>query len=120
MLAGLNQFGQIAGLLRFVAGDRTKGTDGNIVDNPAPIGPTGLWIGSPEIDGLVTEFVISQGGLAEIVESAPIADGVWLIPIPIGYGLIIYWQKRDNFSLLSADKASHPTGDGSPVDEAAS
>jgi hypothetical protein len=29
----------------------------------------------------------------------------WLIPIPIGYGLILYWQKRDNFSLLSADKA---------------
>lgn len=29
----------------------------------------------------------------------------WLIPIPIGYGLILYWQRRDRFSLLSADKA---------------
>ena len=29
----------------------------------------------------------------------------WLIPIPIGYGLIFYWQKRDNFNLLSAEVA---------------
>lgn len=29
----------------------------------------------------------------------------WLIPIPIGYGLIFYWQKRDNFNLLSAEAA---------------
>ena len=26
-------------------------------------------------------------------------------PIPIGYGLILYWQRRDRFSLLSADEA---------------
>jgi uncharacterized membrane protein YbhN (UPF0104 family) len=37
----------------------------------------------------------------------------WLLPIPIGYGLILYWQKRDHFNLLSADSAqyqreSHP------------
>jgi uncharacterized membrane protein YbhN (UPF0104 family) len=31
----------------------------------------------------------------------------WLIPIPIGYGLILYWQKRDNFNLLSADSAQY-------------
>jgi uncharacterized membrane protein YbhN (UPF0104 family) len=31
----------------------------------------------------------------------------WLIPIPIGYGLILYWQKRDNFNLLSADRATY-------------
>jgi uncharacterized membrane protein YbhN (UPF0104 family) len=31
----------------------------------------------------------------------------WLIPIPIGYGLILYWQKRDHFSLLSADSAQY-------------
>jgi len=31
----------------------------------------------------------------------------WLIPIPIGYGLILYWQKRDHFSLLSADAAQY-------------
>lgn len=29
----------------------------------------------------------------------------WLIPIPIGYGLIFYWQKRDRFNLLSAESA---------------
>lgn len=29
----------------------------------------------------------------------------WLIPIPIGYGLIFYWQRRDNFNLLSTEAA---------------
>ena len=43
----------------------------------------------------------------------------WLVPIPIGYGLTIYWQKRDHFSLLSADRAagepSTDAGDGSAI-----
>jgi uncharacterized membrane protein YbhN (UPF0104 family) len=34
----------------------------------------------------------------------------WLIPIPIGYGLIFYWQKRDNFNLLSTESAQVQTG----------
>jgi hypothetical protein len=33
----------------------------------------------------------------------------WLIPIPIGYGLIFYWQKRDDFNLLSAESAQMQT-----------
>ena len=39
----------------------------------------------------------------------------WLLPMPIGYGLIVYWQKRDHFSLLSTDEAQlEPAGaDGS-------
>ena len=41
----------------------------------------------------------------------------WLIPIPIGYGLILYWQKRDNFSLLSADKAQHDDTAAPPTPE---
>jgi len=43
---------------------------------------------------------------------APASAGVmvfrvyqWLIPIPIGYALIAWWQKRDKFSLLSTDTA---------------
>lgn len=34
----------------------------------------------------------------------------WLLPIPIGYGLILYWQKRDHFNLLSADSAQYQKG----------
>lgn len=29
----------------------------------------------------------------------------WLIPVPIGYALVGWWQKRDEFSLLSSDTA---------------
>ena len=39
----------------------------------------------------------------------------WLIPIPIGYGLILYWQKRDNFNLLSADKAQYASESDPPA-----
>jgi hypothetical protein len=35
----------------------------------------------------------------------------WLIPIPIGYGLIFYWQKRDNFNLLSTESAQVQAGE---------
>ena len=42
----------------------------------------------------------------------------WLIPIPLGYGLIFYWQKRDNFNLLSAEAAQvAPESTGEGADE---
>ncbi|MGD8682559.1 MAG: lysylphosphatidylglycerol synthase domain-containing protein, partial [Chloroflexota bacterium] len=40
----------------------------------------------------------------------------WLIPIPIGYGLIFYWQKRDNFNLLSAESAQVQADDAIEVE----
>jgi len=71
-----------------------------------PIGPGFIEIAYIGIFGLTIGFDDPMLGLA--------AAGVmifrifqWLIPIPIGYGLILYWQKRDNFSLLSADSAQY-------------
>lgn len=69
-----------------------------------PIGPGFIEIAYIAIFGIAIGFDNEMLNLA--------AAGVmvfrifqWLIPIPIGYGLILYWQKRDHFSLLSADKA---------------
>jgi uncharacterized membrane protein YbhN (UPF0104 family) len=69
-----------------------------------PIGPGFIEIAYIAIFGIALGFDSKMLDLA--------AAGVmvfrtfqWLIPIPIGYGLILYWQKRDHFSLFSADKA---------------
>ena len=77
-----------------------------------PIGPGFIEIAYIAIFGIAIGFDNEMLNLA--------AAGVmvfrifqWLIPIPVGYGLIMYWQKRDNFSLLSADKAQ-PASAGDP------
>jgi uncharacterized membrane protein YbhN (UPF0104 family) len=48
-------------------------------------------------------------------ELGPIMAGVlvfrvfqWLIPVPIGWGLIVYWQRHDHFSLMSGESAVEP------------
>jgi uncharacterized membrane protein YbhN (UPF0104 family) len=81
-----------------------------------PIGPGFIEIAYIAIFGLAIGFDDPMLGLA--------AAGVmifrifqWLIPIPIGYGLILYWQKRDHFSLLSADSAQYkPKSEAEPED----
>ena len=81
-----------------------------------PIGPGFIEIAYIAIFGIAIGFDNEMLNLA--------AAGVmvfrifqWLIPIPIGYGLILYWQRRDNFSLLSADKARYAgTSDSSTMD----
>jgi uncharacterized membrane protein YbhN (UPF0104 family) len=74
-----------------------------------PIGPGFIEIAYIAIFGIAIGFDNKMLDLA--------AAGVmifrifqWLIPIPIGYGLILYWQKRDNFNLLSADSAQYQAG----------
>lgn len=41
-------------------------------------------------------------------------DTVFRFRLAVAYGLVLYWQKRDHFSLLSADSAQY-AGKGDPA-----
>ena len=71
-----------------------------------PIGPGFIEIAYIGIFGLAIGFDDPMLGLAA-ADVMIFRIFQWLIPIPIGYGLILSWQKRDNFSLLSADSAQY-------------
>lgn len=84
-----------------------------------PIGPGFIEIAYILIYGLAIGF---ENQMLDLAAAGVMIFRIyqWLIPIPIGYGLILYWQKRDNFNLLSADTASYagkddpPTGSATP------
>jgi uncharacterized membrane protein YbhN (UPF0104 family) len=69
-----------------------------------PIGPGLIEIAYIAIFGLAIGF---DNEMLDLAAAGVMIFRVfqWLLPIPIGYGLILYWQRRDHFSLLSADKA---------------
>ena len=69
-----------------------------------PIGPGFIEIAYVLIFGLAIGFDDPQLGLA-VAGVMIFRLFQWLIPIPIGYGLIFYWQKRDDFNLLSTEAA---------------
>ena len=73
-----------------------------------PIGPGFIEIAYVVLFGLaIGDFDSPELGLA-LAAVMIFRLFQWLIPIPIGYGLIFYWQKRDNFNLLSAETAQMP------------
>lgn len=69
-----------------------------------PIGPGIIEIAYMAIFGLAIGF---DDPMLDLVAAGVIIFRIlqWLVPIPIGYGLILWWQKRDRYSLLSADRA---------------
>jgi uncharacterized membrane protein YbhN (UPF0104 family) len=71
-----------------------------------PIGPGFIEIAYIAIFGLAIGF---DNPMLDLAAAAVMILRIfqWLIPIPIGYGLILYWQKRDHFNLLSADRANY-------------
>jgi len=71
-----------------------------------PIGPGFIEIAYIGIFGLAIGF---DNPMLDLAAAGVMIFRIfqWLIPIPIGYGLILYWQKRDHFSLLSADSAQY-------------
>ena len=69
-----------------------------------PIGPGFIEIAYVLIYGLAIGFDNPELGIA-LAGVMIFRLFQWLIPIPIGYGLIFYWQKRDNFNLLSTEAA---------------
>jgi uncharacterized membrane protein YbhN (UPF0104 family) len=77
-----------------------------------PIGPGFIEIAYIAIFGIAIGF---DNEMLDLAAAGVMVFRIfqWLIPIPIGYGLILYWQKRDDFSLLSADKAQ-PASAGDP------
>lgn len=64
-----------------------------------PIGPGFIEIAYVLIFGLAIGFDNPELGLA-LAGVMIFRLFQWLIPIPVGYGLIFYWQKRDDFSLV--------------------
>jgi uncharacterized membrane protein YbhN (UPF0104 family) len=79
-----------------------------------PIGPGFIEIAYIGIFGLAIGF---DNPMLDLAAAGVMIFRIfqWLIPIPIGYGLILYWQKRDHFSLLSADSAQYkPTTEAKP------
>jgi uncharacterized membrane protein YbhN (UPF0104 family) len=75
-----------------------------------PIGPGFIEIAYVALFGLAIGFDDPMLGLA-VAGVMIFRLFQWLIPIPIGYGLIFYWQKRDNFNLLSTESAQVQAGE---------
>lgn len=73
-----------------------------------PIGPGFIEVAYVLLFGLAIGFDDPELGLA-LAGVMIFRLFQWLIPIPIGYGLIFYWQKRDDFNLLSAETARMPS-----------
>ena len=80
-----------------------------------PIGPGFIEIAYVLIFGIAIGFDHPMLGLA-LAAVMIFRLFQWLIPIPIGYGLIFYWQKRDNFNLLSAESAQMQTDQAADTD----
>ena len=79
-----------------------------------PVGPGFIEIAYVALFGLAIGF--DNPGLDLAVAGVMIFRLFqWLIPIPLGYGLIFYWQKRDDFNLLSTEAAKLP---GTATEEA--
>ena len=74
-----------------------------------PIGPGFIEVAYVLFFGLAIGFDDPELGLA-LAGVMIFRLFQWLIPIPIGYGLIFYWQKRDEFNLLSTEPARIPGG----------
>ena len=84
-----------------------------------PIGPGFIEIAYIALFGLAIGF---DNQMLDLAAAGVMVFRIfqWLLPIPIGYGLILYWQKRDNFNLLSADRATYQPdtdADGHEVQE---
>jgi uncharacterized membrane protein YbhN (UPF0104 family) len=71
-----------------------------------PIGPGFIEIAYIALFGLAIGF---DNPMLDLAAAAVMIFRIfqWLIPIPLGYGLILYWQKRDHFNLLSAERAKY-------------